>query len=79
MAGVNRRLMEGGEHVVSRSRPLGAVMRPAGAAALALAILMELYTHAAGTMALQRHHNLKAQALDMGYADQVTWSMTQGR
>jgi len=54
-------------------------MRPAGAAALALAILMELYTHAAGTMALQRHHNLKAQALDMGYADQVTWSMTQGR
>jgi len=40
---------------------------------------MLAYGLAAGTLALRRHWNLASQALDMGYADQITWNMTQGR
>jgi uncharacterized membrane protein len=31
------------------------------------------------SVALRRHWNLESQALDMGYADQVTWNMLHGR
>src|SRR5829696_559548 len=41
--------------------------------------LMLAYALAAGTMALVRHRNLESQALDMGYADQVTWNTSRGR
>ncbi|CAA9296666.1 MAG: hypothetical protein AVDCRST_MAG77-5636 [uncultured Chloroflexi bacterium] len=47
--------------------------------ALVLAAMMLAYSLTAGSLALRRHWNLESQALDMGYADQVTWNMTQGR
>src|SRR5688500_11984629 len=59
-----------GLRVTPRSRPL---------AALTLAALVLAYALPAGALALRRHANLESQALDMGYADQVTWNMTQGR
>jgi len=40
---------------------------------------MLAYGLTAGALALRRHWNLESQALDMGYADQITWNMTQGR
>jgi hypothetical protein len=49
------------------------------APAFVLAAMMLAYALTAGSMALRRHWNLESQALDMGYADQVTWNMTQGR
>ena len=54
-------------------------MRGGGIAATALIVLMLAYGLMAGSLALRRHWNLESQALDMGYADQVTWNMTQGR
>jgi uncharacterized membrane protein len=49
------------------------------ATACALVVMCSLYASCIGAMALRRHWNLESQALDMGYADQVTWNMTQGR
>lgn len=46
---------------------------------LVLAVMVGAYAVTAGTLALRRHWNLESQALDMGYADQVTWNVTQGR
>src|SRR5438034_1874194 len=46
---------------------------------LLLAAMMAAYAFGAGTMALRRHGNLESQALDMGYADQITWNMLHGR
>ncbi len=48
-------------------------------AALCLALMVSAYGLAAGRLALYRHWNLESQALDMGYADQITWNMAQGR
>ncbi|HEX2036252.1 MAG TPA: DUF2079 domain-containing protein [Chloroflexota bacterium] len=45
----------------------------------ALALLIALYAITAGGLALRRHWNLESQALDMGYADQVTWNAAAGR
>ena len=43
-----------------------------------LALLISGYALAAGRVALQRHWNLESQALDMGYANQVTWNALHG-
>jgi uncharacterized membrane protein len=43
-----------------------------------LALLIAVYAVLAGGLALRRHQNLDSQALDMGYADQVTWNALQG-
>ena len=53
--------------------------KPPSVAAISLAALVLAYALAAGALALRRHANLNSQALDMGYADQVTWNVTQGR
>lgn len=46
---------------------------------LVLALGIAAYAVGAGGLALRRHQNLETQALDMGYADQVTWNMLHGR
>lgn len=52
--------------------------RPGPAARITLVLLITLYIAGAGCLALRRHRNLGSQALDMGYADQVTWNARQG-
>ncbi len=54
-------------------RPLAAY-----AAGLLLLVLITAYALTAGRLALYRHWNLESQALDMGYADQVTWNNLHG-
>jgi uncharacterized membrane protein len=44
-----------------------------------LVVVVLAYALAAGGLALRRHANLDSQALDMGYADQVTWNALHGR
>ncbi len=56
-----------------RRRPLAAY-----AAGLLLLVLMAGYALTAGRLALHRHWNLESQALDMGYADQITWNNLHG-
>ncbi|MDQ3701849.1 MAG: DUF2079 domain-containing protein [Chloroflexota bacterium] len=46
---------------------------------LVLTLGIAAYALGAGGLALRRHHNLETQALDMGYADQVTWNLLHGR
>ncbi len=53
-------------------------LRPGPAARISLVLLITLYIACAGSLALRRHRNLGSQALDMGYADQVTWNARQG-
>ncbi|MGH2370325.1 MAG: DUF2079 domain-containing protein, partial [Chloroflexota bacterium] len=45
---------------------------------ITLAVMIIAYALGAGGLALRRHANLQSQALDMGYADQVTWNALQG-
>src|ERR671922_1495481 len=47
--------------------------------ALLLLVMIGAYAFGAGGLALRRHWNLESQALDMGYADQITWNMLHGR
>ena len=47
-------------------------------AALTLTLLVTLYAGLAGGIALRRHQRLQSQALDMGYAGQVTWNAMRG-
>ena len=54
-------------------RPLAAY-----AAGLLLLVLIAAYALTAGRLALYRHWNLESQALDMGYADQITWNNLHG-
>ena len=54
-------------------RPLAAY-----AAGLLLLVLIAFYAVTAGRLALYRHWNLESQALDMGYADQITWNNLHG-
>ena len=54
-------------------RPLAAY-----AAGLLLLLLIAAYALTAGRLALYRHWNLESQALDMGYADQITWNNLHG-
>ena len=56
-----------------RRRPLAAY-----AAGLLLLVLIAAYALTAGRLALYRHWNLESQALDMGYADQITWNNLHG-
>ena len=41
-------------------------------------MLIAAYALTAGRLALYRHWNLESQALDMGYADQITWNNLHG-
>ncbi len=43
-----------------------------------LATMIVAYGLLAGGLALRRHANLGSQALDMGYANQVTWNALHG-
>ena len=54
-------------------RPLAAYV-----AGLLLLLLIAAYALTAGRLALYRHWNLESQALDMGYADQITWNNLHG-
>ena len=53
-------------------------LRPAHLAGVTLALLIALYGALAGGVALRRHQHLQSQALDMGYAGQVTWNAMRG-
>lgn len=60
---------------------VGPVIHRTGAA-LAYATLVAMmlaYAALAGWLALARHCSMETQALDMGYADQVTWNALHGR
>src|SRR5262249_29543764 len=63
--------------VESRPRPAPRPPGQKGAAAV-LALLIVVYALTAGAVALRRHETLGSQALDMGYADQVTWNALHG-
>jgi uncharacterized membrane protein len=59
-------------------RALQRALRPAHLAGVTLALLIALYGALAGGVALRRHQHLQSQALDMGYAGQVTWNAMRG-
>ena len=58
---------------------LGALLRSGRVTHVLLALMIVAYAITAGGLALRRHSNLESHALDMGYADQITWNMGQGR
>jgi uncharacterized membrane protein len=55
------------------------VSRTAWAVPALLTAMVLAYAFGAGTLALRRHWNMESQALDMGYADQITWNTAHGR
>ncbi len=62
----------------SAAAPNGRRPLAAYAAGLLLLVLIAAYALTAGRLALYRHWNLESQALDMGYADQITWNNLHG-
>ena len=58
---------------------LDALLRSARITHILLALIIVGYAISAGGLALRRHANLESNALDMGYANQITWNMAHGR
>ncbi len=58
---------------------LSNLLRSARFTHVLLVLMIVAYAMTAGGLALRRHSNLESHALDMGYADQITWNMAHGR